>query len=77
MTPRMSELKPNVLDTVTVLVPPVGSGLARGQVGVIVDLSGDLALVEFAGADGRTEATVALPASSLLVLKYELETAGP
>lgn len=73
----MPEPAPRLLDTVTVLVPPVGSGLARGQVGVIVDLSGDLALVEFAGADGRTEATVALHASSLLVLKYELETAGP
>jgi hypothetical protein len=69
----MSRSLPNVLDTVTVLVPPAGSGLARGQVGVVVDLAGENALVEFADAEGRTVATAALPVASLLVLKYELE----
>jgi len=60
----------NLLDTVTVLSPPVDSGLARWQVGVVVDFNDDQALVEFADNDGRTERIVAVACAGLLALRY-------
>lgn len=71
----MSASELQLLDTVTVVVPPEGSRLVRGQVGVVVDLAGELALVEFADADGRTQATAPVPVNGLLLLKFELEQA--
>jgi hypothetical protein len=58
------------LDTVAVLAPPVDSGLARWQVGVVVDLNDDQALVEFADNDGRTDRVVAVACAALLALRY-------
>lgn len=64
-----------LLDTVAVLHPAPGSGLVAGQVGVVVDVMDDLALVEFADADGKTQATYPVPLNGVLVLTYELVAA--
>jgi hypothetical protein len=46
-------------------------GLARGQVGTVVEsLDDEAALVEFSDDDGRAYAIVPLPRSELLVLHY-------
>lgn len=46
--------------------------LLRGQVGTLVEsLAPDVYEVEFADPEGRTYATLALPASSLMVLHHQ------
>jgi hypothetical protein len=65
-------MKTKLLDVVALLNDEPGLGLVRGQVGTIVEeLEGDVFEVEFSDNDGRTYATVTLPAGELLVLRHE------
>jgi hypothetical protein len=67
----------SVLDVVALLADLPAAGLARGQVGTVVDLSGkDAALVEFSGEDGRAYAIERCPKADLLVLHYVPEAAA-
>ena len=62
---------PSVLDVVALLVDRAADGLARGQVGTVVESLGDDALlVEFSDDDGRAYAVVPCALSELLVLHY-------
>jgi hypothetical protein len=65
----------SVLDVVALLADVPGQGLARGQVGTVVELLDDdrTALVEFSDDDGRAYALVTCPGENLLVLHYEPE----
>ena len=52
-------------------------GLARGQVGTVVEqLGGDTVLVEFSDDDGRAYAIVPCATADLLVLHYAPEVAA-
>ena len=63
--------KPSELDVVALLTDLPAAGLARGQVGTVVDLSDEsTALVEFSDDDGRAYAVVPCASSDLLVLHY-------
>jgi hypothetical protein len=65
------------LDVVTLLADMPAAGLARGQVGTVVEvLDGETALVEFGGDDGRAYAVVPCPLADLLVLHYVPEAAA-
>lgn len=65
-----------MLDVVALLAGRPAEGLARGQVGTVVEaLSADAVLVEFSDDDGRAYAVTACPTSGLLVLHYEPEAA--
>jgi hypothetical protein len=69
--------QPAELDVVALLTDLPTAGLARGQVGTVVDTSGeDAVLVEFSDDDGRAYAIVRCPAADLLVLHYEPEAAA-
>lgn len=60
-----------VLDLVALLGDHPTEGLARGQVGTIVEsLDDDTVLVEFCDDAGRAYAIVPCPLSELLVLRY-------
>lgn len=60
---------PALLDTVALLRDVPEYGLARGQVGVIVDDAGGASvLVEFTDPDGRTLAVLAVDRDQLLAL---------
>jgi len=62
---------PDFLDVVALLTDRRADGLARGQVGTVVELLGSrAALVEFSEDDGRPYAVAACPRSDLLVLHY-------
>jgi hypothetical protein len=62
---------PSVLDVVALLVDRPSEGLARGQVGTVVEsLSEETALVEFSDDDGRAYAIVPCVYAELLVLHY-------
>lgn len=62
---------PSLLDAVALLRDMPARGLARGQVGTVVEsLDDEAALVEFSDDDGRAYAIVPLPRSELLVLHY-------
>lgn len=62
---------PSLLDAVALLSDVPARGLARGQVGTVVEsLDDEAALVEFSDEDGRAYAIVPLPRSELLVLHY-------
>ena len=62
---------PDLLDVVALLTNRQTDGLARGQVGTVVELLGSGAvLVEFSDDDGRPYAVAACPRSDLLVLHY-------
>jgi hypothetical protein len=66
----------DVLDVVALLANRPTAGLARGQVGTVVDeLDASTLLVEFSGDDGRAYAIEPLPRSELLVLHYVPEAA--
>ncbi len=68
---------PKMLDSVALLAAVPSVGLARGQVGTVVEaLDNDTALVEFSGDDGRAFAIVPCPRADLLVLHYVPETAA-
>jgi hypothetical protein len=69
--------QPSVLDVVALLADLPAAGLARGQVGTVVEISGkDAALVEFSGDDGRAYAIERCPMADLLVLHYVPEAAA-
>ncbi len=64
--PLLSEL-----DVVALLADRPADGLARGQVGTVVEtLDGSNVLVEFSDEDGRAYAIVACPRADLLALRY-------
>ena len=68
--------RPSVLDVVALLADLPAAGLARGQVGTVVEsLDDDTALVEFSGDDGRAFAIAPCPRADLLVLHYVPEAA--
>jgi hypothetical protein len=67
---------PSVLDVVALLTDIPAQGLARGQVGTIVEeLDESTSLVEFSDDGGRAYATAPCPRAQLLVLHYVPETA--
>ncbi len=69
--------RPAVLDVVALLADLPAAGLARGQVGTVVETDGDdKVLVEFSGDDGRAYAIVPCPIADLLVLHYVPEAAA-
>jgi hypothetical protein len=69
--------RPSVLDVVALLVDLPAAGLARGQVGTVVETVGkDTVLVEFSGDDGRAYAIAPCSVSDLLVLHYMPEAAA-
>ena len=60
-----------LLDVVALTEDLPGRGLARGQVGTVVELLAPGAYeVEFSDDEGRAYATVALRASQLMTLHY-------
>lgn len=68
--------RPNLLDDVALLSEVPDNRLVRGQVGTVVEvLDEKIALVEFAGEDGKAYAIVPLPLSTLLQLRYVPEAA--
>jgi hypothetical protein len=63
--------RPSVLDVVALLADLPAVGLARGQVGTVVELLDEqTVLVEFSDDDGRAYAIVPCPRANLLVLHY-------
>lgn len=63
---------PRVADVVALLADEPTLGLAKGQVGTVVEsLDADTVEVEFADAEGRTFALGPVPVARLLVLRYE------
>jgi Domain of unknown function (DUF4926) len=72
----MSEAKrakngPSVLDVVALLTDLPAEGLARGQVGTVVEaLDENAVLVEFSDDQGRAYAVAPCPLAELLVLHY-------
>jgi hypothetical protein len=63
--------RPRVLDVVALLADLPAQGLARGQVGTVVEpLDEGTLLVEFSDERGRAYAIVPCPQSDLLVLHY-------
>ncbi len=76
MTDNDHKAKPSVLDVVALLADLPAAGLARGQVGTVVEsLDENTALVEFSDDDGRAFAVVPCPREALLVLHYVPEAA--
>jgi hypothetical protein len=68
--------RPNLLDVVALLGDLPDEGLARGQVGTVVDLLDDASvLVEFSDSQGRAYAITPCPRSSLLLLHYAPQAA--
>jgi hypothetical protein len=64
----------SVLNVVALLADVPARGLARGQVGTVVEVLDDnTALVEFSDDDGRAYAVAPCPREDLLVLHYEPE----
>ena len=63
--------RPIALDVVALLVGKPEQGLARGQVGTVVEvLDQDAVLVEFSDDDGRAHAVAPCSPGELLVLRY-------
>jgi hypothetical protein len=68
---RPENNRPSVLAVVALLTDLPAKGLARGQVGTVVEALDDAtALVEFSDDDGRAYAITPLPHAELLVLHY-------
>ena len=66
-----TEQRPTLLDVVALLRDVPEQGLARGQVGTVVDTLNDVTvLVEFSDDNGRAYAILACPRSDLLLLHY-------
>ena len=60
-----------LLDVVALTVDLPEHSLCRGQVGTVVEeLAANVFEVEFCDDDGRTYASLALPADKLMVLHY-------
>jgi hypothetical protein len=73
---RAHASRPSQLDAVALLADRLADGLARGQVGTVVEtLADDALLVEFSDDEGRAYAVVPCRTSELLVLHYTPETA--
>jgi hypothetical protein len=71
-----SKKSPSLLDVVALLTDLPAEGLARGQVGTIVELlDGTSVLVEFSDDQGRAYALAPFPKSQLLVLHYVSQAA--
>lgn len=67
---------PALLDVVALLADLPAEGLARGQVGTVVEaLDERTVLVEFADDQGRAYAIASCPRSQLLALHYEPQAA--
>jgi hypothetical protein len=67
---------PSVLDVVALLSDLSAEGVARGQVGTIVEQLDDRTfLVEFSDDQGRAYAVAPCPQADLLVLHYVPEAA--
>jgi hypothetical protein len=67
---------PSLLDVVALLTDLPAQGLARGQVGTVVEQLGDeILLVEFSDDQGRAYAIAPCPRAELLVLHYVPEAA--
>ena len=63
--------RPTLLDVVALLADLPAQGLARGQVGTVVEpLDEGTVLVEFTDDQGRAYAIAPCPRSKLLVLHY-------
>jgi hypothetical protein len=61
----------HLLDVVALTEDLAERGLSRGQVGTVVEtLAPDVFEVEFSDDEGRTYASLALPANQLMVLHY-------
>ena len=68
---RSGNDRPSTLDVVALLADLPAEGLARGQVGTVVELlDQDFALIEFSDDQGRAYAVAPWPRSELLVLHY-------
>jgi len=68
---RSKSEEPSLLDVVALLADVPEEGLARGQVGTVVEqLDDKVLLVEFSDDQGRAYAVVPCPRSELLVLHY-------
>ena len=73
---RNQSNRPSELDVVALLSDRTADGLARGQVGTVVEtLSEDTVLVEFSDDDGRSYAVAPCRFAELLVLHYQPEMA--
>lgn len=69
---EFDQTRPSLLDVVALLQDVPERGLARGQVGTVVEgLGENTALVEFSDDEGRAYAIAPLPLAKLLVLHYE------
>jgi hypothetical protein len=67
---------PSLLDVVALLNDLPAQGLARGQVGTVVErLDEEHSLVEFSNDEGKAYAIVPCPDSDLLVLHYDPQPA--
>ena len=67
---------PSLLDVVALLADRAEEGLARGQVGTVVEpLDDNTLLVEFSDDQGRAYALAPCPRDQLLVLHYVPEPA--
>jgi hypothetical protein len=76
MKARKRTEDPTLLDLVALLTDLPAQGLARGQVGTIVEqLDDKTALVEFSNDEGRAYAIAPCPRAELLVLHYVPEAA--
>jgi hypothetical protein len=74
--PRQDKVSPKLLDVVALLADRAADGLARGQVGTVVDLlDKTTALVEFSDDEGRAYAIVPCALAELIVLHYEPQAA--
>jgi hypothetical protein len=74
--PRTENEVPSPLDVVALLTDVPASGLARGQVGTVVEqLDDKTLLVEFSDDPGRAYAVAPCEEVDLLVLHYVPETA--
>jgi hypothetical protein len=70
-TERAAGRQPTILDVVALLTDRPAGGLARGQVGTVVEtLDDNTVLVEFSDDQGRAYAMAPCPRSDLLMLRY-------
>jgi hypothetical protein len=68
---RATNDRPAPLDVVALLVARPAEGLARGQVGTVVEeLDQATVLVEFSDEEGRAYAVAPCPRADLLILRY-------
>jgi len=75
MTPQL-EITPQLFDVVALTADVPTDGLVRGQVGTVVELLDENAvLVEFSDDEGRPYSVAPCQSSALLVLHYAPEAA--